>query len=177
MSSSSGRPPVGEGELWQRPAGWQPPEQAQVPRRRIGRSVWVLAALLVVLVVGVVAWRLWPSPADDVQAAAEQFVDAAASGDCDRAAELSTGTVGAQLDTFCSEQDTSTLGALVGNVKPTVEVTDVAGDEATASVAATVMSVSIRLELTLVEEDGEWRVSELALPEGLPDELLESAVG
>lgn len=174
--SPSGPPPPGEGELWQRPAGWQPPEQAEVPRRRIGRSVWVLAALLVVLAAGVVAWRLWPSPADDVQVAAEQFVDAAASGDCDRAGELSTGTVADQLNTLCNAQGTSTLGALIGNVEPTVEVTDVDGDDATASVAATLMSISVRLELSLVNEDGEWLVSELALPDGLPDGLLESAI-
>jgi hypothetical protein len=174
--SSSSQPPA-EGELWQRPPGWQPPEQAQVPRRRIGRSVWVLAALLVVLVAGVVAWRLWPSSSDDVQVAAEQFVEAAAAGDCGRAGELSTGTVADQLGTLCSEQDTSTLGALIGDVEPTVEVTDVDGDDATASVAATVLSISVRLELSLVNEDGEWLVSELALPEGLPDDLLGSTAG
>lgn len=166
----SEQPPV-DGTYWQRPEGWQPPEEAQVPRRRIGRSVWGVAAAVVLLAVALVAWRLWPSSEDDVQQAAEQFVAAASDGDCDRARELSTGQAADQIGSYCDEQSGSTVAGLLGDQEPSVEVTEVDGDQATASVATSVLGVSLRLDLSMVREDDQWRVAEFGLPDGLPGQL------
>jgi hypothetical protein len=174
-AAGSSRPANGDA-LWQRPEGWRPPEQADVPRRKIGRSVWILAGLALLLVVALVAWRLWPSSEDEVREAAEQFLDAAVTGDCVRAEELSTGEVRDQLGTLCSEQDPSPLAGLSGNADPSVEVDDVDGDQATATGSLSVSSFALQVEMSLLKEDGEWLVSELALPGGLPEELLGSTV-
>ncbi len=166
----SEQPPV-DGTYWQRQREWQPPDDAQVPRRRLGRSVWVLAAVIVLLAVAVVAWRLWPSQKDEAQQAAEQFVGAVADGDCARAADLATADVAAQIGTYCDEQTGSVVAGLFGDKQPGVEVTEVDGDEATASVSASVMGISLRVELTMLREDGQWRVARFGLPGGLPGQL------
>ena len=169
-----GRQPSDGDELWQRPEGWRPPERAEVPKRTIGRSVWVLAGLALLLVVALVAWRLWPSSESDVQEAAQEFLDAAVAGDCDRARELSTGNVNDQLGTLCSEQNTAPLSEVLGDAEPTVEVDDVDGDQATVTGNLSIASFSLRLDMSMVNEDGQWLVSDLALPGGLPEELLGS---
>lgn len=172
--TSGGAQPAEGDELWQRPEGWRPPEQAQVPRRRIGGSVWVLAAVVLLLVVALVAWRLWPSSDSDAQEVAEDFLDAAVAGDCGRAQELSTGNVSDQLGALCGEQDTAGLAGMLGEADPTVEAVDVEGDEATADASLSIASFSLRVEMTLTNQDGEWLVTDLALPGGLPEELLGS---
>jgi cbb3-type cytochrome oxidase subunit 3 len=166
----SEQPPV-DGTYWQRPQGWQPPDEATVPRRRLGRSVWVVAAVLVLLTVAVAAWRLWPSERDEAQQAAEQFVAAVADGDCARAADLSTSDLDDQIDTYCDEQSGSVVAGLLGDRKPTVEVTEVDGDEATASVSTSVLGVALRVEMSMLREDGQWRVARFGLPDGLPGQL------
>ncbi len=169
--SGSGAQHPGGDELWQRPEGWQPPETADVPRRKIGRSVWVLAGLALVLVAALIAWRLWPSSEGDAEEVAQEFLDAAIAGDCARAEELSTGDVNSQVGTLCGQQG-SQFGTLLGDADPTVEVDEVDGDEATATAALSIASFSLQLEMSMVNEDGRWLVSELTLPGGLPEELL-----
>jgi len=136
--------------------------------------VWVPAGLALVLVVALVAWRLWPSSKSDVQEAAQEFLDAVVAGDCARAEELSTGTANDQIGTLCSEQDPAPLEELLGDAEPTVEVDDVDGDEATATANLSISSFSLRLEMSMVNQDGQWLVSNLTLPGGLPEELLGS---
>ena len=166
---AGGAQPGGE-ELWQRPEGWRPPERAEVPRRKIGRSVWVFAGLAVLLVVALVTWRLWPSSEEEVQAAAQEFVNAAVDGDCARAREFSTGTVNDQVGNLCNEP----LGSLVGDAEPTVEVNEVDGDQATATASLSIAAFTLQLEMAMLNEDGQWLVSEVTLPGGLPEELLGS---
>ncbi len=168
----SEQPPV-DGSYWQRPQGWQPPDEAPAtPRRRVGRSVWVLAVVAVLVVAAVAAWRLWPSQEDDVQLAAEQFVAAAADGNCDRAAQLAAGQAADQLGTYCDQQSGSVVAGLFGNQQPVVEVTGVDGESATASVSASIIGVSVSVEMSLVREDGQWKVSGLRLPNGIPPGLV-----
>lgn len=141
-----------------------------MPRRRIGRSVWIFAGLAVLLVVALAAWRLWPSSEEEVQKVAQEFVNAAVDGDCERARELSTGTVNDQVGSLCNEP----LGSLVGEAEPTVEVGEIDGDEATATASLSIAAFSLKLDMSMLNEDGQWLVSEVALPGGIPEELLGS---
>lgn len=133
-----------------------------------------MAGLVLLLVVALAAWRLWPSSENDAQEVAQEFLDAAVAGDCGRARELSTADVGGPLETFCGEQDTAQLAGILGDAEPTVEVDEVDGDEATATANLSIASFSLQLEMTLLNEDGQWLVSGFTLPAGLPEELLGS---
>jgi hypothetical protein len=66
------------------------------------------------------------------------------------------------------------LSEVLGDAEPTVEVDDVDGDQATVTGNLSIASFSLRLDMSMVNEDGQWLVSDLALPGGLPEELLGS---
>ncbi len=163
--------PPPDGSYWQRPQGWEPPEGAEVARRRRGRAVWVVAAVLVLLAAGLAAWRLWPNQDEEVRRAAQEFVDAVSTGDCERADARSTGQAAGQLDQYCTRESGTTLATLLGGRDPRVEVSAVEGDQATAVVSTSVVGVSVRVDLNMRHEDGEWKVAQVVPPAGLPADL------